>query len=87
MATNLQKRVAELEAKASTETTDRFIFIHFVGMDEDEPPIQRISGSGREWHVMPGETDETFKERVLREDADQQPAKGCFKCYTCDNWA
>ena len=55
-------------------------------MGETEQPIRRISGGGREWHLMPGETDETFKARVLREDDDRQPAKGCIKCYTCDGW-
>lgn len=83
---SLEKRIAELEAKGFADATDHIMFIHFVGMDEEEQPIQRIHGGVREWSVMPGETDETFKARVLNEDADRQPAKGCIKCYNCDSW-
>lgn len=79
MAT-LKQRIDELETKMPT-VDDEPTFIHFVGLDGVEP-MTKIVRFGLEWLVQPGETDEAFMARVVRED-DLPLGKNCGKVYCC----
>ena len=78
---SLETRIAELETKILIGGDEAPMFVRFIGVNGVKP-IERIKRGGCEWLAQAGDTDETFMERVRRED-DSPVNAGCMKVYFC----
>lgn len=72
MAT-LERRIADLEQKTVTDGAPRVWLIRLVPMGQEPKPLTEISHKGKTWHILPGESDEAFTDRVK---AEAFPADG-----------
>jgi hypothetical protein len=66
MAT-LEKRIAELEKTTSFDCAQRIWLIRLVPMGQEPQPLKKISHKGQTWHILPGESEEAFTDRVKAE--------------------
>ncbi len=66
MAT-LERRIADLEQKTVTGGAPRVWLIRLVPMGQEPQPLKKISHKGQTWHILPGESEEAFTDRVKAE--------------------
>ena len=62
----LEKRIAALEQKDPRNGTPTIWLLRFVGMAETQR-LYRIRHKGREWNILPGESEDAFAARVKAE--------------------
>lgn len=65
---NLEKRLMQLERMAAT-AHEQVTIVRFVAVGETDRPMTQIShhGSGKTWHIAPGESERAFIGRVRGE--------------------
>jgi len=68
MTARLEARLSALE-RATTTDTDRVTIIRLVAVGERDKPMTQINhhGSGKTWHILPGEDEAAFIARVRSE--------------------
>jgi hypothetical protein len=71
--TGLDRRLAQLEAGAGIGSNLPVIFVSFVSADGTDPPATRATVNRCVGHRAPGETRETFLERVGTKAKPMQP--------------
>lgn len=60
----LDRRIAELEAKTTSRDEKWVFLVRLVGMDCEVKPLTQITHNDQTWHILPGESEDDFTERV-----------------------
>jgi len=77
---SLNHRISKLEQASPCESIGP-MFIHFVGMD-NEDEIQRITNGNQAWQRQPNESEQGLKDRAEREVQPPLVA-GCITVFLC----
>jgi hypothetical protein len=76
----LERRLTALEQASPTTNTEP-VFIHIVGLGNEDAEIQRITQGGKEWKRQPGDTESILKDRATGEA--MPPRAGCRTVFLC----
>lgn len=78
---NVERRVAELEAKMGAEDKRHTVFVTFTPSMGDAPPVIGYEQDGTRWTIHSGETVEQLRKRAASEARHRSGLAVLLECY------